>query len=216
MATFSSPTSDLLESKLRAPRRAAEPCGGASSSLGWRARARSHSSSSPPAPDGARRRCSRSGPRVRHDRSRGCRRRARQRSDRPADLCRGRARPLSPVDPSVFDALASPPGVSIEATVVPRLGAALAGWIDSSSWSWTTCTCSTTRLPRRDRGARETRRRRARRSPLSARGGPRCPLGALRARGLALEIGPDDLRMDEAAGAPSSSARAGVDLPDDQ
>lgn len=32
---------------------------------------------------------------------------------------------VSPLDPSVFDALASP-GVSVEATVVPRLGAALA------------------------------------------------------------------------------------------
>ncbi len=32
---------------------------------------------------------------------------------------------LSPVDSSVFDALASP-GVSVEGTVVPRLGAALA------------------------------------------------------------------------------------------
>ena len=31
---------------------------------------------------------------------------------------------VSPLDPSVFDALASP-GVSVEATVVPRLGAAL-------------------------------------------------------------------------------------------
>ena len=33
---------------------------------------------------------------------------------------------------------------------------------------------------------------------LSARGRPALPLAALRARGLALEIGPDDLRMDEA------------------
>ena len=32
---------------------------------------------------------------------------------------------ISPIDPSVFDALASP-GVSVEGTVVPRLGAALA------------------------------------------------------------------------------------------
>ncbi|MGZ6650394.1 MAG: AAA family ATPase, partial [Solirubrobacteraceae bacterium] len=32
---------------------------------------------------------------------------------------------VSPLDPSVFDALGSP-GVSVEATVVPRLGAALA------------------------------------------------------------------------------------------
>ena len=50
---------------------------------------------------------------------------------------------------------------------------------------------------------------------LSARGGPALPLGALRARGLALEIGPDDLRMDEAEARQLLSA-AGVDLPDDE
>ena len=50
---------------------------------------------------------------------------------------------------------------------------------------------------------------------LSARGGPAIPLGALRARGLALEIGPDDLRMDEAEARQLLSA-AGVDLPDEQ
>ena len=50
---------------------------------------------------------------------------------------------------------------------------------------------------------------------LSARGGPVFPLGALRARGLALEIGPDDLRMDEAAARQLLSA-SGVELPDEQ
>ncbi len=50
---------------------------------------------------------------------------------------------------------------------------------------------------------------------LSARGDPALPLGALRARGLALEIGPDDLRMDEAEAHQLLSA-AGVDLPDEQ
>ena len=50
---------------------------------------------------------------------------------------------------------------------------------------------------------------------LSARGRPALPLAALRARGLALEIGPDDLRMDEAEARRLLSA-AGLDLPDDQ
>ena len=50
---------------------------------------------------------------------------------------------------------------------------------------------------------------------LSARGGPVFPLGALRARGLAREIGPADLRMDEAAARRLLSA-SGVVLPDEQ
>ena len=50
---------------------------------------------------------------------------------------------------------------------------------------------------------------------LSARGEPAFPLGALRARGLAIEIGPDDLRMDEAE-ADQLLGAAGVDLPGEQ
>ena len=50
---------------------------------------------------------------------------------------------------------------------------------------------------------------------LSARGGPVLPLAASRARGLVLEIGPDDLRMDEAEAGQLLSA-AGLDLPDDR
>ena len=47
---------------------------------------------------------------------------------------------------------------------------------------------------------------------LSARGDPALPLAALRAGGLAIEIGPDDLRMDAGGGPPAPRARPGVDL----
>ena len=50
---------------------------------------------------------------------------------------------------------------------------------------------------------------------LSARGAPVLPLGALRARALALEIGPDDLRLDEEETRQLLSA-AGVDPTDEQ
>ena len=50
---------------------------------------------------------------------------------------------------------------------------------------------------------------------LSARGRPALPLAAVRARGLALEIGPDDLRMDEAEARRLLSA-GGLDLADDE
>jgi hypothetical protein len=47
---------------------------------------------------------------------------------------------------------------------------------------------------------------------LLARGGPALPLASLRAHGLALELGPDDLRMDE-AGAGQLLRAAGLELP---
>ncbi len=50
---------------------------------------------------------------------------------------------------------------------------------------------------------------------LSARDGPALPLAALRARGLVLEIGPDDLRMDETEGGQLLRA-AGLNLPDNR
>ncbi len=78
-----------------------------------------------------------------------------------------------------------------------------------------TCTCSTTRhASTRSRRSRDTCRAGSQ-MILSARGGPVFPLGALRARGLALEIGPADLRMDEAAARQLLSA-SGVELPDEQ
>ena len=109
---------------------------------------------------------------------------------------------ISPVDPRVFDALASH-GVSVEATVVPRLGAALAGvsepvvlvlddlhLLDSRA-SLDAVEALTEHAPEGSQIA------------LSARGGPVLPLGASRASGVVLEIGPDDLRMDEAEAASS-------------
>ena len=122
---------------------------------------------------------------------------------------------VSPLDPGVFDALASP-GVSVEATVVPRLGAALATIEPAGRPGLsTTCTCSTTRHAstpsRRSRGMFRT----AHSWPSRRAASPALPLAALRARGLALEIGPDDLRMDEAEARQLLSA-AGVELPDEQ
>ena len=101
------------------------------------------------------------------------------------------------LDASVFEALTSP-GVSIEGTVVPRLGAALATMDEAvvlvfddlhlvESQACLDAIATLTRhVPEGSQLA------------LSARGHPALPLGALRARGLALEIGPDELRLDEA------------------
>ena len=121
---------------------------------------------------------------------------------------------LLPVDASVFDALASP-GVSVEGTLVPRLGAALATidepvvlaiddlhLVDNPA-----CLDAIAALARHVSPGSQM--------ILSARGGPVFPLGALRARGLAREIGPADLRMDEAAARRLLSA-SGVVLPDEQ
>ena len=88
------------------------------------------------------------------------------------------------------------PGVSIEATIVPRLGAALA-----TSHQRLVLVLDDLHLLD-DPAGRDAVAALARHVPegsqlvLSARGAPALPLGALRARGLTLEIGPDDLRMD--------------------
>ena len=121
---------------------------------------------------------------------------------------------VSGLDQSVFEALASP-GASVEGTVVPRLGAALAtmdGEVvlvldDLHLLANRTCLDAVAALARHVPDGSQL--------ALSARGGPALPLGALRARGLALEIGPDELRMDEAEADQLLSA-AGVDLPDEQ
>ena len=119
---------------------------------------------------------------------------------------------VSPLDPSVFEALRSP-GASIEGTVVPRLGMALATMdeavvlvlddlhlLDSQP-----CLDAVAALARHvPEGSQLV---------LSARGQPALPLGALRARGVALEIGPDELRMDETEAHQLLSA-AGLDLAD--
>jgi LuxR family transcriptional regulator, maltose regulon positive regulatory protein len=121
---------------------------------------------------------------------------------------------VSRLDPSVFDALASP-GVSVEATVVPRLGAAVATMdepvvlvlddlhlLDNPA-SLDAIETLTRHLSEGSQMA------------LSSRGGPALPLGPLRARGLALEIGLDELRMDEAEARQLLGA-AGMDLSDEE
>ena len=121
---------------------------------------------------------------------------------------------VAPLDPRVFDALGSP-GVSVEATVVPRLGAALATicqplvlvlddlqLVDNPA-SVDAVAALARHVPEGSQLA------------LSARGEPAFPLGAMRARGLTVEIGPDDLRMDEAEARQLVSA-AGLDLAEEQ
>src|SRR6185436_343426 len=119
---------------------------------------------------------------------------------------------VSPLDPAVFDALASP-GVSVEATVVPRLGRALA-----TSEQELVLVLDDLHLLR-DRQGLDAIAALGRHIPagsqlaLSVRGDPLIPAAALRTRGLALEIGPGDLRLDaEAAG--RLLGAAGVGLPD--
>ncbi len=120
---------------------------------------------------------------------------------------------VSPLDPTVFEALASP-GISVEATVVPRLGAALATMNqpfvlvldDLHLLDNPACLDAIDALTRHVPTGSQV--------VLSSRGRPALPLGALRARGLVLEIGTDDLRLDEAQARQLLGA-AGVDLPDE-
>ena len=119
---------------------------------------------------------------------------------------------IAPLDQGVFEALARP-GVSIEGTVVPRLGAALAT-IDQP------LVLVLDDLHLLDnRASLDAVAMLARHVPagsqlaLSARGRPALPLAALQARGLELEVGPDDLRMDVVQAGQLLSA-AGVDLSD--
>ena len=121
---------------------------------------------------------------------------------------------VSPLDASVFDALASP-RVSVEATVVPRLGAALAAMgrpvvvvlddlhVLENPACLDAIAAITRHVPKRSQMA------------LSTRGELAIPRGALRAHGLVLEIGPQDLRMD-ADGARRLLSAAGVDLSDER
>ena len=104
---------------------------------------------------------------------------------------------VSPLDPSVFKALASP-GASVEGTVVPRLGAALltmdVAFVlvldDLHLLVNPPCLDSIAALAQHVPEGSQL--------ALSGRGHPALPLGALRARGLALQIGPDELRLTEA------------------
>jgi LuxR family maltose regulon positive regulatory protein len=120
---------------------------------------------------------------------------------------------ISPLDPGVFDALATP-SVSVDAIVVPRLGAALAGLEqpvvlaldDLHRITEPRCLNALASLVRHVPEGSQI--------ALSARGKPVLGLGALRAQGLALELGPDDLRMDQAE-ARELLVAAGIEAPDE-
>jgi LuxR family transcriptional regulator, maltose regulon positive regulatory protein len=117
---------------------------------------------------------------------------------------------VAKLDPGVFEALASP-GASLEGQVVPRIGAALAELDqpvvlvvdDLHLLDHTACLDAIAALARHVRDGSQL--------ALSARGRPALPLGSLRARGLAREVGPDELRLDEAEAGRLLSA-AGLDL----
>jgi len=121
---------------------------------------------------------------------------------------------VSPLAPAVFAALATP-GASVEATVVPRLGAAFAevgrpvvlAVDDVHLITEPGCLDALASLVRHVPVGSQI--------ALSARGKHVLPLGALRAQGLSLEVGPDDLRMDEAE-ARELLAAAGIELADER
>ena len=117
---------------------------------------------------------------------------------------------VSQLDASVFDALATP-GASIEGTLVPRVAAALASMDEAAVLVFDDlhllhdprCLATIAELASHVPDGSQL--------ALSARGRPALPLGALRARGLAVEIGHDELRLDEAEARQLLSA-AGRDL----
>jgi LuxR family maltose regulon positive regulatory protein len=121
---------------------------------------------------------------------------------------------VAPLEPAVFDALASP-GVSVEGTVVPRLGRAIA-----TRDHEVVLVLDDLHLLR-DRQGLDAVAALGRHVPagsqlaLSTRGDSPLPAAALRTRGLAVEVGPDDLRM-RAEDAARLLAGAGVDLPGDE
>ena len=119
---------------------------------------------------------------------------------------------VSPIDPGVYDALAAR-GASLQGTVVPRLGAALAkgDWPiilaldDLHALHDQVCVDAiATLVAHVPKGSQMV---------LSTRGEPAVPLAALRAHGLTVEAGADDLRMDETE-ARHLLADAGLKLPD--
>src|SRR4051812_30549469 len=119
---------------------------------------------------------------------------------------------IAPIDPGVFEALASP-GASLEASVVPRLGAALAavdrpvalGLGGVHVINNPHCIDAIVALAGHVAEGSQL--------VLSARDGSGLPLGFLRTRGLGLELGPDDLRMDEREARQLLSA-TGLDVAD--
>jgi LuxR family maltose regulon positive regulatory protein len=120
---------------------------------------------------------------------------------------------VSPLDAGVFEALASP-GASIEGTVVPRLGAALATvdeplvlvLDDVHAIDNRQCLDAITALARHVGNGSQL--------ALAARDNPALPLGLLRTRGLISELGADELRMgvDEARALLEGT---GLDVSDD-
>jgi LuxR family maltose regulon positive regulatory protein len=120
---------------------------------------------------------------------------------------------VAPIDGSVFEALASP-GASVEATLVPRLGAALArldrpivlGLDDVHAIGNPRCIDAIVALACHVGEGSQL--------ALSARDASALPLGFLRTRGLGLELGPDDLRMDERE-AGELLSETGLDVPDE-
>jgi LuxR family maltose regulon positive regulatory protein len=121
---------------------------------------------------------------------------------------------VSPLDDGVFAALASP-GASVEGTIVPRLGASLAAMEqkvvlaldDLHLVDRPACLDAIAMLAAHVPTGSQL--------VTSERGRPALGPGALRAHALTFEIGPDELRTDE-AGARQILAAAGVDLPDEQ
>src|SRR5215218_3756900 len=97
---------------------------------------------------------------------------------------------VAPIDPGVFEALASP-GASIEATVIPRLGGALAGLEDSivlvlddvHAIGNPRCIDAIVALAGHIAEGSQL--------ALSARDRGALPMGLLRTRALSLEVGPD-------------------------
>src|SRR5436190_11515757 len=103
---------------------------------------------------------------------------------------------ISPIDPGVFEALASV-GVSIEAMVVPRLGAALSSMPEpvllvlDDLQTIHNPQCIDAIVALADQLPGDSR------LALSARDHSVLPLGLMRTRALTLELGPEDLRMGE-------------------
>ena len=121
---------------------------------------------------------------------------------------------VSQLDPSVFDALALA-GVSVESTVVPRLGAALAKMSEEvvlvlDDLHLLHNPASLDAIEALTRHVSDGSQ-----MAISSRGPSALPSAAWRTQGLTVEIGPPELRMDETEAHQLLSA-AGLDLEDNQ
>ena len=103
---------------------------------------------------------------------------------------------ISPIDPGVFEALASP-GASIEAKVLPRVGAAVASLDhpvalvldDAHAVENPRCIDAIVALAGHLPAGSQL--------ALGTRDDSALPMGRLRTRAVCMELGPDDLRMEE-------------------